>query len=331
MPDDSQLDPEVAAALQMAEEMAVPPVQALSVEGARARLDDLFAAAEGPDVDAVEEFPIGGPDGGISTRLYLPDDDTLDEGDGPPVLVFYHGGGWVTGSLDTHDNVCRYLCDGSGVAVLSVDYRLAPEHPFPAALHDARAAYRWAREFGHRVNVDPERVAVGGDSAGGNLAAAVSLYERDGRDGMDFGVADDDPVPLPDHQLLIYPAVASAAVVEFDSYDENAEGYLLERASAEWYYERYVQDPAHRHNGYLAPLLADDHAGLPPATVVTAGFDPLRDEGQAYAEALEDAGVETTLEHYPGQIHGFVSLTQFLSGAEAALDTLADHLHDAFA
>ncbi len=334
MPEDSQLDPEVAAALQMAEEMPVPPAQSLSVEGARDRLADLLGGAEGPDVAAVEEFPIQGPGGELPVRLYLPDDDALDHGDGPPVLVFYHGGGWTTGDLDTHDNVCRYLTDGSGVAVLSVDYRLAPEHTFPAALHDAVAAYRWARTHGDRVTVDADRVAVGGDSAGGNLAAATSLYVRDEREGTDFGAggADDAAATaLPDHQLLLYPAVASPAVHEFDSYEENAEGYLLERESAEWYYGHYVTDDAHRRNAYLAPLLADDHGGLPPATVLTAGFDPLRDEGQAYVDALETAGVDAALEHYPGQVHGFLNLTQFISGAEDALETMADHLHRAFA
>lgn len=318
MPDDSELDPETAAMLSIAEEMALPPVHAMTVAGARARLEEIVADAEGKPVETVETFPIDGPGSDLPVRLYRPGDSALEGDAGLPALVYYHGGGWTTGSLDTHANVCRGLAAGSGAAVLSVDYRLAPEHPFPAAVHDAVAAYRWARAYGDRIGIDPDRVAVGGDSAGGNLAAACSLY-----------VADEDG-RSPDHQLLIYPAVSSPALDRFDSYDENAEGYLLEWDSIEWYYGHYVQDEVHRRNAYLSPLLADDLSDQPPATVLTAGFDPLRDEGRAYADALQADGVPVTREHYPGQIHGFVSLTEFISAADEALDNLADHLADAF-
>jgi acetyl esterase len=324
MPDESELDPEVAALLDAADAMAAPPVQGLSVDGARARLEELFASGEVREVGEVTSIATGGPDGTLPVRLYEPEDRRLaDEHGDLPALVFYHGGGWTSGSLDTHDNVCRALCADAGCAVLSVDYRLAPEHPFPAALEDAVAAYEWARKFGRRINVDPGRVAVGGDSAGGNLAAATALYARDERDrgGSDAGV--------PSYQLLIYPAVASPDLHEFDSVAENAEGYLLERASIEWYYDNYVDSPAHRRNAYLAPLLAGDHAGLPPATVVTAGFDPLRDEGRAYADALSAGGVEVRHRHYPGATHAFVSFTGELGIARESLATMADHLRDA--
>jgi acetyl esterase len=314
MPDDAELDPEVAALLELAEERPQPPAYALSVEGARARLEELFADQAVRDVGAVEEFPIAGPDGGIPTRLYLPEASVLETEAGLPALVYYHGGGWTVGDLDTHDNVCRALCEEAGVAVLSVDYRLGPEEPFPAALHDAYAAYEWARAYGDRVGVDADRVAVGGDSAGGNLSAAVSLYAADEGD------------PVPDYQLLVYPAVASRDLHEFESYEENAEGYLLERASTEWYDGNYVDDPAHRRNAYVAPLLADDRSGQPPATVVTAGLDPLRDEGRAYADALEADGIAVRREHYPGQVHGFVSFTEYLSAARESLATMGEHL-----
>jgi len=327
MPDDSELDPDVAALLETAEAMPAPPVQGLSVAGARARLEELFAGDDVEEVGNVASLSVGDPGGELPVRLYEPDDRGLaDEGGDVPVLVFYHGGGWTTGSLDTHDNVCRALCADSGCAVLSVDYRLAPEDPFPAALDDAVAAYEWAREFGRRVNVDPGRVAVGGDSAGGNLAAATSLYARDEADGPGNGWA----AGVPEYQLLIYPAVASPGIHEFESYEENAEGYLLERASAEWYYDRYVHHDAHRRNAYLAPLLADDLSGLPPATVVTAGFDPLRDEGRAYADALAAAGVDVTHEHYPGQTHAFVSFTEAIGAARESLATMAGQLRTAF-
>lgn len=318
MPDDSLLDPDTADLLELAAAQPVPPAYALSVEGARARLETLFADAEGAPVETVEEFPLDGPGGDIPVRLYRPEGSAISREGLVPGLVFYHGGGWTVGGLDTHDNICRALASEAGVGVLSVDYRLAPEHPFPAAVHDAVFAYQWTRTYGASVGIDPDRIAVGGDSAGGNLAAVTSLYVRD------------DTERVPDYQLLIYPAVGSLDIHDFDSYEENAEGYLLERKSSEWYYDKYVHDETHRRNAYLAPLLAQDFTGLPPATVLTAGFDPLRDEGQAYAQALEDAGVAVQRRHYQGQIHGFVSLTEFIDAAGESLTALAEDLEDAF-
>lgn len=319
MPDDSRLDPETAQILELAAARPIPPTYALSVEGARARLKALFADAEGPSVETIEEFTLGGPNGDLPVRLYRPGDSDLARDSLLPGLVFYHGGGWTVGDLDTHDNICRALASDAGIAILSVDYRLAPEHPFPAAVHDAVFAYRWIRKYGAHIGIDPERVAVGGDSAGGNLAAVTSLYVRD------------DAERVPDYQLLIYPAVGSLDVHDFASYEENAEGYLVERKSIEWYYDQYVDDESHRRNAYLAPLLAEDFSGLPAATVLTAGFDPLRDEGQAYAEALQADGVTVEHHHYPGQIHAFVSLTEFIGAARESLSNLATDLKDAFA
>jgi acetyl esterase len=257
----------------------------------------------------VADFAIEGPDGPIPIRAYVP------EGEGPfPVLVYYHGGGWVIGGLDEYENVTSAICDRGEVVVLSVDYRLAPEHPFPAQLADAYAALEWAAEFAADVSGDPDRLAVGGDSAGGNLAAAVSLLARD-RGGPDIS-----------HQSLIYPAVASPVIHEFDSYTENAEGYFLERRSIDWFYEKWLPSELHARNEYAAPLLARDLSGLPSATVVTAGFDPLRDEGAAYADRLTEAGVAVHHEHYDDMIHGFASMTELIDAARVANGVVADEL-----
>ncbi len=308
----AELDPQAAALLETVEAMGEPPTHALSVESARERLRGLFADASREEVDRVEDVSIGGPAGAIPVRLYAP------AGEGHPLVVYLHGGGWTVGDLETYDPLCRALSNATGCAVLSVEYRLAPEHPFPAAVEDAYAAVEWATEFGGRINCDPERVAVAGDSAGGNLSAAVTLLARD-RGG-----------PALEHQALLYPAVAAPEIHEFESHEENAEGYLLEAESARWYYEKYLPDPLDRRNEYAAPLLARDLSGLPPATVVTAGFDPLRDEGEAYAVRLREAGVPVEHHSYGGMIHGFVSFLDQFDAAHDALGTVARELRRAF-
>ncbi|MHB9288585.1 alpha/beta hydrolase [Halobacteriales archaeon Cl-PHB] len=307
-----QPHPEVQALLDEADAGLWPPAQGLSVESARARLADLFGAQSAEPVATVETFEIPGPGRPIPVRLYEP------EAAGPhPVLVFYHGGGWVAGGLDTHDNVCAALTNRADCLTVSVDYRLAPEHPFPAGLEDAYAALEWVDEYGEKVNADPERIAVAGDSAGGNLATAVSLLARD-RGGPEIA-----------HQTLVYPAVANLDVHDFDSYVENGEGYLLEREGSAWYYDHYLDSPVHARNPYATPLLAESLADLPPATVLTVGFGIHRDEGVAYVERLADAGVDVTHQHYPEMVHGFLSLTDFLSRSEDALDALGDRLRTA--
>lgn len=306
----SELDPQVAALLETMETMGMPPTYALSVESARERLRELFAS-EGEPVDRVEDFSITGPEDSIPVRLYAP------AGEDHPLLVFYHGGGWVIGDIETYDALCRALSNAADYAVLSVGYRLAPEHPFPAALSEAYAALEWAAQYGDRINCDPNRIAVGGDSAGGNLAAAVALMSRD-RDGPEI-----------DHQLLIYPAVASPAVHDFPSYEENSDGYLLEAASVEWFLERYLPDKIDHRNAYAAPLLAREYANLPSATVLTAGFDPLRDEGREYAERLDRAGVAVEYHEYEGMIHGFVSLLDQVDAAREAVEMLGEELRTA--
>ncbi len=301
--------PEVQALLEEAEVGLWPPAQGLSVESARQRLEDLFAAQSAEPVANVENYSIPGPEEPIPVRLYEPD------AAGPhPVLVYFHGGGWVAGSLDTHDSVCAALTNRVNCLTVSVDYRLAPEHPFPAGLEDAYAAVEWVTEHGTKINADPDRIAVAGDSAGGNFAAAVSLLARD-RDGPELA-----------HQGLVYPAVASLDLHDFDSYEENGEGYLLEREGSAWYYDHYLDSPLHARNPYATPLLADSHADLPPATVLTVGFGLHRDEGIAYADRLESAGVDVAHHHYPEMVHGFVSLTDLLSRSEDALDALGQRL-----
>jgi acetyl esterase len=227
----------------------------------------------------------------IRARHYTP---VADGGSRPPLLVYYHGGGFTYGDLDTHDGVCRLLCRHSGAHVLAVDYRLAPEHPFPAAVEDARAALAWAYENAGEVGADPARVGVGGDSAGGNFAAVVAqLAARDGG-------------PAPVLQLLIYPAVDFTG--RRRSRDLFGEGFLLSNAEMDWFEDNYL-GPGREHasDPRASPLLAQDLSGLAPALVVTAAFDPLRDEGEDYAKALQAAGTAATLRRFPGFIHAFIA------------------------
>ncbi|AZH25737.1 alpha/beta hydrolase [Haloplanus aerogenes] len=297
----------------------LPPTHALSVDGAREALRDLLVSDETPDDDlTVRDLSIPGPDGPETTldvRAYTPGEVPEGDNDARPVFVYFHGGGWVRGDLDTHDGFCRLLAQAADCVVLSVDYRRAPEHPFPTPVYDAYAATAWAAEYADIVGGDPDRIAVGGDSAGGNLAAAVTLLARE-RDG-----------PAIDHQVLIYPVTDHDFGT--DSYAENAEGYLLSRASMQWYWDRYLADDLDGANPYASPLRAPDLSDLPSATVVTAGYDPLRDEGAAYADRLREAGVSVTHAEYPGMVHVFVSFPD-LKRATDARETIAADLDAAF-
>lgn len=299
----------------------LPPTHALSVDGAREALRDLLVDDEERDDDlTVRNLSIPGPDGpkqSLAVRAYAPptEGSTRDGDAGLPVLVYFHGGGWVRGDLDTHDGLCRLLAEAADCVVCSVDYRRAPEHPFPTPVHDAYAATEWAAEHASVVGGDPDRIAVGGDSAGGNLAAAVTLVARE-RDG-----------PAIDHQVLLYPVTDYA--FDTDSYEENAAGYLLSRASMRWYWARYLDDEMDGANPYASPLRAPDLSALPSATVVTAGYDPLRDEGAAYADRLREAGVSVTHAEYPGMVHVFASFPD-LDRARDARATIANDLAAAF-
>jgi acetyl esterase len=271
-------------------------------------------AALGPfeDVAAVADHRVPVAGGEITVRLYAP------EGPGPhPVLVYYHGGGWVIGDLYTHDGVCRSLANAARCAVASVDYRLAPESKYPVPVEDSYTALRWVVANAARLGVDPRRVAVGGDSAGGNLATVVALLARE-RGG-----------PALVHQLLIYPVTDHG--FETPSYVENATGYVLTREGMRWFWNHYLAREAQGREAHASPLRAPSLAGLPPALVITAEHDPLRDEGEAYAGRLRDAGVPVTLTRYTGMFHGFVRMARILDKARTALDEIAGSLQKAFA
>ena len=266
-----------------------------------------------PQIGMVRDLTADGPLGPIPLRVYRPA--------GAPastplaVLVFFHGGGWVIGDLETHDVLCRQLTAGSGVSVVSVDYCLAPEHKFPAAVDDAWAATRWVVAHAGELAVDASRLAVGGDSAGGNLAAVVALLAR-GKGAPAIAV-----------QVLIYPV--ADLVGETRSYRDFAEGYLLTREGMRWFIAHYLTAEAEAVDWRASPLRAQSLAGLPPALIVTAGFDPLRDEGEAYAERLREAGVRVDSVCYGGMIHGFVPMGRLLDTAGRAISLIAGSLSQA--
>lgn len=263
-----------------------------------------FRAAPAPMAE-VNDLRFDGPGGTVHLRRYLP--HTSQEA--LPVILYFHGGGWVFGGLDSHDHVTRLLAKKSGAIVIAVDYRLAPEHRYPAAIDDAWAALLWVHANAAKLGIDPNRIAVAGDSAGGNLAAALTLRARDQK----------GPHILA--QALIYP-VTDMTTQERDSYRNYANGFFLTRDRMTWFIDQYVPDSLLRHNAYASPLLAKDHRALPQAIILTAEFDPLRDEGTAYAAALRRADVPTELHNVPGVLHGFVSLDRWFTEAGTATDRL---------
>jgi len=301
--DGQTLDPTLRAVLGSRERRGIPELGSGPLDAARERFVTEIVATEGPQprVYDVRELTVPGPAGPLGARLYSP--PPAEEG--VALLVHYHGGGHVLGDLDSCETACRILVRHAGVAVLSVDYRLAPEHPFPAAADDALAAFDWAAANAAELGADPDRIAVGGDSAGGNLAAATCLAARDGGGAT------------PAFQLLIYPAVDIGT--RRRSRELFAERLLLTEEEIAWFREQYVPDPADLATPQASPLLADDLAGLPPAYVTTAGFDPLRDEGEEFAAALSRAGVTVAYRCHDTLVHGFANLTAVVPAAREAM------------
>jgi acetyl esterase len=282
----------------------------MTPEAARAeiRRSARLVAAMAVPVARVEALSIPGPAGSLRAHLYVPRDGARG-----PLVVYYHGGGWVVGDLDTHDGTCRFLATHAHAGVLAVDYRLAPEHRFPAAVEDALATFRWAEAAAGRLGFDAKRVAVAGDSAGGNLSAVVAQ----------LATAAGGPVPAA--QLLIYPVTDLAA--KHASYRLFPDGFFLTEAEMDWYRDHYLGGDAETaRDPRVSPLRAADLRGLPPAVVLTAGFDVLRDEGEAYARRLEEAGVRVWLRRSPGLIHGFANATALSRAAAAALRAGAEEL-----
>lgn len=301
------LDPQCHVLVSLLARRARPGLDELGAVRARKELKAQGWLADLPKepLPRVEDRTIPGPDHELAIRVYTPREGP----DALPAIVYFHGGGFVLGDLDTHDASCRHLARHAGATVISVAYRLAPEDPFPAGVEDCCAAFLWVCRHAAELHVDPSRIAVGGDSAGGNLAAVVAREMRDAGH------------PMPAWQLLIYPATDLTR--SCDSHRLFAEGFFLTEANMDWFLASYLTDPAEERDPRGSPLAARDLAGLPPAHVVVAGFDPLRDEGEAYAHALMEAGVPTTLRCYGSLVHGFYGMGGLVESARWAAGDIA--------
>jgi acetyl esterase len=315
VPSGTALDPQARAVIDLVIKSGRPAYHQLSPKDARQLFRETRPASTPtpPEIGVVKDLMADGPLGPIPLRLYRPAGVPVATPLG--VLVFFHGGGWVIGDLETHDVLCRQLTAESGVSVVSVDYRLAPEHKFPAAADDAWAATRWIAAHAAELGIDANRVAVGGDSSGGNLAAVVALLARD------------QGAPSIAWQVLLYPVTDVGA--ETQSYRDFAEGYLLTREGMRWFAAHYLNAAADAADWRASPLRAPSLAGLPPALVVTAGFDPLRDEGEAYAVRLREAGVRVDAVCYGGMLHGFVPMGRLIDTGNRAVSFIAASLRQA--
>ena len=305
------LDPQAQALMQLMIDKGVPPVHTMTPEEARAsyRSRRAFTQPDAPEVFKVEDKLVSANGVSVPVRVYhphaAPSHSTL------PGLVYLHGGGWTIGDLDTHDVLCRSLCLQAGIVVVAVDYRMGPEHKFPAAYDDSVAAFNWTVAHAANLGIDASRIAIGGDSAGGNLAAAACLGLR----GQSV---------QPAFQLLIYPATIMWQ--DTPSYHANGKGYMLTKESIAYYTENYLRNREDAKDWRASPQLADSHAGLPPAFVMTAGFDPLRDEGLMYANALTKAGVSSQYICFERQIHGFITMGRVMQEANTAVSLCASAL-----
>jgi acetyl esterase len=305
------LDPQAKILLDQLAAQGGLAVENMTPVEARKSFEAMRMPFPGEPVARIENRTLPGPRGALPVRIYTPEATRAPA----PAVVYFHGGGWVIGSPDTHENLCKALANRARAVVVSVDYRLAPEHRFPAAAEDCYAAAHWVAGHGAEIGVDGGRIAVAGDSAGGNLAAVVALMARN------LGG------PALRQQTLIYPV--TDADFETPSYRQNAEGYLLTRDAMRWFWDHYVPDTARRSDPYASPLRAEKFGELPRALVVTAEYDPLRDEGESYAARLRDAGVPTELSRYDGQIHGFVSMLDVLDAGKRAVDQIGAALRRA--
>lgn len=294
------LDKQIAGVLQQFRDIPEPDFSQVDAARYRQFSDNLLPAIPGDPMNEVRDLRVAGADGELDARLYRPSDEP-----DLPLLVFFHGGGFVMGNLDTHDNLCRSLARQSEAVVVSVAYRLAPEHKFPAAPLDCYAATCWLVEQAAEFGFDGSRLAVAGDSAGGNLALAVSQ------------LAAQHKGPKVSYQCLFYPVTDAGC--DSQSFEEFAESYLLSAKAMRWFWEQYLQDTAQADDPLASPLRAENLAGLPPTTLITAGFDPLRDEGEALAECLREAEVAVRVQRCEGMIHGFISMAPFVEAAAQAL------------
>jgi acetyl esterase len=305
--------PEVRALLDALDALGSPPIEKQTPDQVREVYGQFSALGSRAEMASVTDRTFCGPDCDVPVRVYAPTTEPAPR----PVLVYFHGGGWVIGDLESHDATVRALAAASGVTIVAVDYRLAPEHPFPAAVHDCLAAVRWVAEpaTAAELGIDPARMAVGGDSAGGNLAAVAAQELRDSGPPLRF-------------QLLVYPATEMH--FSHPSIDENADGYFLTKADMTWFRSHYCPD-ADWNDPRMSPLLAADDAvrGVAPALVITAEYDPLRDEGEAYAAKLQAAGVDAKVSRYDAVVHGFFSMGDMVPEGKAAIDEAAEALRAA--
>jgi acetyl esterase len=310
------LDPDVEQLLDLIKAAGRPALDSLPPPEAREAYNAGRAVLqpEPAEVASVRDLTVPGPGGPIPVRLYR--GIGTEAGQKLPCLVYYHGGGWVIGDIDSHDVICRRLANGAQCAVLSVDYRLAPEHKFPAAFDDAVAAMRFAVDQAGQIGVDPNRVAVGGDSAGGNLAAAAALAARDA--GLALT-----------QQVLIYPA--TDMTMSLDSYKRVTDGFPLVARTMGWFVDHYLRNEADKYDWRASPLCAASLRGTAPAIVVVAAHDPLADDGLAYARRLEQDGVRVVSSYFSGQLHGFVSMGKLLRASDTALETISAVLRNAWA
>ncbi len=309
------LDPQVKALFDFIGINSLPGVETLTPAEARARGKTFTDARKQMGIEPIKQtrdMTIPGPAGPVPIRIHTPEISSP-----APALIYFHGGGWVLGDIESHDGVCRSLANATPCVVISVDYRLAPEAKFPAAVDDAYAATEWVASHAAELGIDPARIAIGGDSAGGNLAAVFCQLARDNKG------------PRLVHQLLIYPATDMR--MSAPSIEENAAGPLLTKASMHWFIGHYLASDADKLDPRASPLLASSLRDLPPAFVITAECDPIRDEGEFYARKLSEAGVAAEFKRYPGMPHGFFSFGAVLGGAKEALGDATAHLRNAFA